>query len=258
MCEFKTIFDYVSFADRISSHFRFAKDVETEEFLSVVLATSSPRSAVLKKDEIVWRAQLGKHEPDPEPTVINNADGSVKVTFVCHPYSDDRMKPLPASAKEGRANPKGIPVLYVATNPETAMSEMRPSLVSTLSLAKLKICRELKIIDCTKDSSSRSPYSYSGLPLPSGNEREEVVWGSINDAFSQPVGESDSLAHYAPTQVLAEYFKKDGYDGIKYKSSYGRTGQNIAPFNLGDASICPGHTELKRVKSVNIEFTDWW
>lgn len=38
------------------------------------------------------------------------------------------MKPLSNSASEGRANPKGIPYLYVATDKETAMSEVRPSL----------------------------------------------------------------------------------------------------------------------------------
>jgi hypothetical protein len=245
MADFRTIFDYILFSHVTVGDYRFYRDHPTEEFLSTVIVTAGSRALTLKKDEIVWRAQLGKQEP-MDYSILDNPDGSV----------DDRMKPLSRSAREGRANPKGISVLYVATTPDTAMSEMRPSLVSTLSLAKLKICRDLKLVDCTKDSSHRSPFDYTSLPLPSGSEREEVVWGSINDAFSRPVSESDSLAHYAPTQVLAEYFKKAGYDGIKYRSSYGKTGQNIALFKLDDASVCPGETKLKRVKSIDIEFVE--
>ena len=55
---------------------------------------------------------------------------------------------------------------------------------------------------------------------PSATEREEVVWGSINRAFSRPVDPSDNEADYAATQVLADYFRGAGYDGIKYRSAY--------------------------------------
>jgi hypothetical protein len=59
----------------------------------------------------VWRAQLGIKEV----TQISDADGTVTVGF--HPLEFARMKPLAGAAKEGRVNPKGIPVLYVATAP---------------------------------------------------------------------------------------------------------------------------------------------
>jgi RES domain len=252
MPEFKCIFDYIRFASRTTEHFRYIRDAESEEFLSTVRATANLRSSILEKGIIVWRAQFC----EPKPNVSSNDDDGM-VTVAFDPLDDARMKPRPDAAKEGRVNSKGIPVLYVATKPETAMSEKRPSLASTLSLAKLKICKNLKILDCTKGSSSRPPLSYLGHPFPSGNEREEVVWGSINDAFSRPVDDSDDLAPYAPTQVLAECFKRDGYDGIKYRSSYGTTGQNLVLFSLAHANICPGHTKLVRVKSINIDFTDW-
>jgi hypothetical protein len=248
MAEFETVYDYLRFESRTSGHFRYFRDAEMEQFLSTVLATASRRISVLKKGKFVWRAQSDKKEP-----VIIENDGSVAVTFF--PFDADRMKPRPAGAKEGRVNPKGIPVLYVATSPETAMSEIRPSRASALSLAELEICRDLKLVDCTMNSSSRSPFYYPRLPVPSANEREEVVWGSINFAFTRPVDASDSVAEYAPTQVLAEYFKSAGYDGLRYKSSYGATGQNIALFALQDATV--RHVKLMRVKSINIEFTDW-
>jgi RES domain-containing protein len=36
------------------------------------------------------------------------------------------MKPIPKWQGEGRANPRGIPVLYLATHRETALAEVRP------------------------------------------------------------------------------------------------------------------------------------
>jgi hypothetical protein len=42
----------------------------------------------------------------------------------------------------------------------------------------------------------------------------------INDAFAEPVTNTDDGADYAPTQILGELFKCAGYDGIRYKSKY--------------------------------------
>jgi hypothetical protein len=249
MIKFKSVYDYIRFESRTIRRFRHFRDAETDEFLATVLATAARRSSILKKGEIVWRAQLGSGETNVTP----HADGSATVEF--HPLSETRMKPLAECAREGRTNAKGIPVLYVAADPETAMSEVRPSLASELSLAKLEICRDLKILDCSIDSSSRSPLDFVGQPSPSADECEQVVWGAINDAFARPVDLSDSVADYAPTQVMAEYFKGVGYNGIRYQSRYRTAGQNVAIFDLADANI--RNVKLMRVRSINIEFTDW-
>jgi RES domain-containing protein len=154
---------------------------------------------------------------------------------------------------EGRVNPKGIPVLYVATNPETAMSEVRPSLASEISLAELELCREVRLVDCSIQSSARSVLTYEGL-VPE-EEREGVVWHSINDAFTKPVDPSDRVADYAPTQFLAEYMRAAGYAGIRYRSGFGAGGDNIALFNLDDAAVLD--VTLKRLRSIHMTFSTW-
>jgi hypothetical protein len=249
MTEFKHVYDYERFANRTRRRFRYLKDSETDEFLATLIETAAHRSSVFRKGEIVWRAQLGSGEA----TEDRHADGSVTITF--HPLERGRMKPLVDAASEGRANPKGIPVLYVATDPETAMSEVRPSLASELSLAELEVSRDLNVLDCSMHSSSRSPFDYTGQSPPPPEEREQVVWGSINRALTQPVDLSDRLADYAPTQVLAEYFRGAGYDGIRYQSGYGTRGHNIALFDLADANI--RNVKLMRVRSISIEFAHW-
>ncbi|WP_413769916.1 RES domain-containing protein, partial [Vibrio vulnificus] len=67
----------------------------------------------------MWRAQAGHDDREYYQDGIYIDDFPV-------PYSENRMRPLLNSASEGRANPKGIPCLYVASTKETAMSEIRP------------------------------------------------------------------------------------------------------------------------------------
>jgi hypothetical protein len=67
------------------------------------------------------------------------------------PFFEDRMKPLPSVAKDGRANPRGIGYLYLATTLATAGSELRPWLGASISVSQFQTNRELMLADCTAD-----------------------------------------------------------------------------------------------------------
>jgi RES domain-containing protein len=246
MTEFKWGYDYERFASRVTRSYRYRLDAEGENFLQTVLDTSTRRRRELPKGTRVWRAQLGAQPPVSE----EREDGSVDIQY--RALALERMKPLADSATEGRVNPKGIPVLYVATTPDTAMCEVRPSLASDISLAELQLDRALTLVDCTV-ASGRSIFSYAGRQVPAA-EREEVVWHSINDAFTRPVDSSDRLADYAPTQVIAEAFRRAGIDGIIYRSGFGGGGHNIALFSLNDASAL--NVKLMHAVAVNFTFAD--
>jgi hypothetical protein len=60
------------------------------------------------------------------------------------------MKPRPNQASEGRVNPKGIPCLYGATSPNTAVAEVRPWKGELVSVGKFTLCRSVEIIECLK------------------------------------------------------------------------------------------------------------
>ena len=109
------------------------------------------------------------------------------------PHKKDRMKPLDKRAREGRANPKGIAVLYLATNPETAIGEVRPWIRAYVSVSLFSVCRELRVVDCTKQQPQCPPSEQPAIP-----DAEEIVWRFINIAFSQPITPDDELADYAP------------------------------------------------------------
>lgn len=139
-------------------------------------------------------------------------------------------------------NPKGIPCFCFSTDRDTAMAETRPWIGSCVSVAQFVMLKDLTVVDCSADlEAGRRIYLGSTEPEPA--KREELVWGSINRAFSQPVTRTDDVAEYAPTQVLADAFRSAGYDGIVYGSILG-TGRTVAIFDLAAAelastAICP-------------------
>ena len=117
---FKTPFAYLDFVGKVEYEFRYFHDTRTKEFLDAVLVTSKNREESIYKGMKLWRAQLGSAKSggiEHEGEMLLQDDV---------PYPPERMKPLVNRAKEGRANPKGIPYLYLSTKESTAIQEIRP------------------------------------------------------------------------------------------------------------------------------------
>ena len=178
----------------------------------------------LKLGRNFWRAQLGSEwleETVDEPIQL--------------PLSPERMKPVQYEASEGRANPKGIPCLYLATDKETAMAEVRPWIHSDISVWQFKTVRELRLINCSVHAPKRGGYIIY-FEEPDEKKREKAVWADIDRAFSRPVTPSDKSSDYVPTQIIAELFKSNGFDGLFYKSSLS-DGFNLALFDISTAAV---------------------
>lgn len=179
-----------------------------ERFLRAVADTCKARLASFSQGAEFWRAQVGH-----DWTI--DADGR----RISGPHPEARMRPWQDRAYEGRVNAKGIPCLYLATTREVAMSEVRPWIGSTLSVARFSLGRDVTVVDCSK---------YHGLDAPNVDsdvdEVNESVWSHIDYAFSRPVTRSDNTAEYAATQIIAEVFRSEGYDGVIYKSAFAATG----------------------------------
>lgn len=242
MNEFKSWSSYRNFANRVRRKTRYIRTPEDDDFLREVLRTSSSRIREVPAGIGLWRAQLG-HGWQP------HYEGDRHVADLPAAYLPARMKPLPERAKEGRANPKGIPVLYLSTRKKTAMSEVRPWLGSLVSCAHFTTARDLKIVDFSVHHDSGFDLYFSE---PDASEREEAVWRQIDRAFSEPMTVADDIADYVPTQVIAELFRNEGYDGIAYKSAFGKKGYNIVLFDPGDAELT-GCT-LFEAKSLKFSF----
>lgn len=78
---------------------------------------------------------------------------------------------------------------------------------------------------------------------------EDWVWGQIGEGFSRPIHPDDQSVEYVPTQILAELFKAEGYDGIQYPSGLCEDGENIVLFELNTVAFEKGYLyELDQVK----------
>jgi len=226
---------YRRFAQAVIRRTRYVRDAASNRFLETLLGQAADHVDVVEPGMPLWRAALGHDWMD---------EVQEDCTFqVPTPHPPDRMRPLTDRAKEGRANAKGIPCLYLATHRDTALAEVRPWIGSSISVARFKASKGLRVVNCTEHS-KRSRRLIGETPSEFWDSN---VWSDVDDAFSQPVSLSDDNADYAPTQAIAECFKSGGYDGVAYASALGQ-GHNIALFDVVAASLVGcGLYELKRL-----------
>lgn len=252
--EFARWDSYSRFARHVRGVNRYVWGEEEQAFLDTVLATIHGRDGELRVGHYLYRAQRGVN------LVERTDDDGNWIGEDVLGLDASRMKPRTDRAREGRANPTGIPVLYLGSTLLTAISEVRPWVGVEVSVATCRVLRPLRTLDLSLGY-GKSPFIGAILRQATGGaevtaqEKEMAVWIDIDNAFSQPVTLSDDHADYAPTQILTELFRKAGYDAIGYKSHFGdegeRLGYNIAIFDPSAVEVvsCTPY----RVKTIKIE-----
>jgi hypothetical protein len=165
MAGFSSCGSYQRFKRVVCSELRYVRPPDIDEFLEAISVTARKREQEIKAGTFLWRAQLG------HGWRISDSSPEMEVLVWCaHP--PERMTPRADRALEGRASPKGIPVLYLATQPDAAMLEVRPWLGSSVSIARFEAKRDLRVIDCSQGS-ARAPlwprYYPEEPPLPSAS-----------------------------------------------------------------------------------------
>ncbi len=167
------------------------------------------------------------------------------------PYeAKDMGAPQNRQASQGRANPAGIPYLYLASTSDTAISEIRPHTGELVSIADVTFSKELKIIDLRNPRNTISPFTLSG------EEEVALLRGDIEflqhlgSELTRPVLPKAVAIDYIPSQYLCEFIKKCKYDGVAYKSAVGE-GMNLALFAPQLATI---NTVTKhKVSKISVE-----
>lgn len=251
MAEFASLHDFLEFQRNVRWKTRYVHEDETRKFLANVVETSLSRVKVLPKDSILFRAQRGF-------TWTTERHGEEDEFEVETAFGEDRMVPKAEFVGDGRANPNKIPTLYLATNENTAMAEVRPWIGSRISLSQFKVMRDCKIVDCTLDQKRSWSFEVidwtTGLTAekPSPADKEAGVWGDVAHAFSEPVSPDEPLWDYIPTQILAEAFRGYGYDGMMYKSLLDERGMNVALFDVAAAE--PINFCLYQTRRISFDF----
>ena len=166
--------------------------------------------------------------------------------------AEEMGAPPKYKATHGRANPAGIPYLYLASDAETAVSEIRPHAGETATVAEFELPKALKIVDLRAPKQSISPF----LLIRDDKEldREDVGFlDQLGKELTRPVLPQSAAIEYIPTQYLCEYIKSCGFDGVIYVSSVG-SGVNLALFEPELAEIVA--TTSRRVSRVQVELGD--
>ncbi len=238
---FNSWLDFQNFEREVKFKNRFVHSDVVSEFLSNIKRTLPMRERSVAERSILYRGQIGYEEYESEGQTIISG------------FTASRMKPAQYKGKEGRANPKGISYLYLSNDENTALAELRPYLGQHISSAQFQIQRNLRVIDCY---SVPQHYSYAMCffnPPVSQVEITNAVWSMIHEAFTKPLTNADEASDYVPTQILAEYFKSEGFDGVCFKSSMGQ-GYNFVIFNLDDAEL--RSCTVMETKSIAYSFSE--
>ncbi|GBE29589.1 MAG TPA: RES domain-containing protein [Bacteroidetes bacterium] len=248
MASFKSWYSYNSFSHHVRNKYRYRFDSETKLFLETVKKTAGNKVKHFAKGECLYRAQEGC---DNELEFIEDINDHIEHE---KPYCMERMLPNPEYSYEGRANPKGIAVLYVATHYHTAICEMRPWKNKVYTVARMDLNRDIKVIDCTRSGGRRLYFSTEENPEPKPRAMNRIVWSWINSAFSEPASRHNSSTDYVPTQILAEVFRSEGYDGILYSSNFDTKGDNLALFDK--SCVTPIFGKVVNITKAEVDYEE--
>lgn len=149
---------------------------------------------------------------------------------------NDLSAPPKEIATAGRANSEGIRHLYLASNSETGISEIRPSIGDTVFVGEFPINgHELKVIDFRLLKSLDVFEALEDTPTKFAINLETL--DEIRKAISKPVRSGDSKLDYLPTQFIVDFIKSlnnskgTGYQGIIYESTLSTNGHNMMIFD---------------------------
>ncbi|MEZ4423044.1 MAG: RES family NAD+ phosphorylase [Gemmatimonadota bacterium] len=149
-------------------------------------------------------------------------------------YPLDQMGAPPAARARGnRLNPSGIPYLYLASDQDTAIAEVRPWRGALVSIACFTPTGGLRVADLRPDV------------VESDAAVQWVGW-----MLSRPAHREDPLA-YVASQHLSEVLKSRELDGVVYGSALGM-GHNLALFSPGAAT--PSEVDVFEVSDVHYDY----
>ncbi|WP_414829994.1 RES domain-containing protein [Alteromonas sp. H39] len=169
-------------------------------------------------------------------------------------FTNEEMSAPPSKvASHGRANPAGIPYLYLGSTVETAISEIRPHTGDMTCVASFDLPNILKLVDLRAPRRSVSPFMLED-EQDIGMMRTDLVFlERLGHELTRPVRQMAAAFDYTPSQYLCEFIKKSRYDGVIYSSSVS-AGFNLALFDQSKAVIRA--IGQRRVEQVSVSISE--
>lgn len=141
--------------------------------------------------------------------------------------------------KAGRVNPEGIGVLYLTSDEQTALSEVRAGTFDYVTIGTFQLKKEIRVVNIS-ELNKISPVLYSSnIESLSANTK---IFRDIANEIAKPLRRNDSTLAYLPTQFITEFIKSNGYAGVAYTSTMGTEGINVAVFDESLFKCVAAHT----------------
>lgn len=194
---------YRNFAREVKSSNRFFPSSDSNNFLSDLKKIVEERAFSVDEGQTLYRARLNNIPARGRP------QKSAKL-----PRDADEMIPKPNMKSEGRVNAYNTTVLYLTSTPEAAIAEVRPENHQPVTVAEFSVRKPLRLADFVSERPNWHWYFY-----PGANDLSDLLI-EIGGDLSRPIRREDTRLDYLPTQVIAEFVRSLGFDGLVYQSQF--------------------------------------
>lgn len=131
----------------------------------------------------------------------------------------------------------------MSEDPVTPVYEVRPIIGDTVSVAKFKLQKEVRLYDLTFDIHDIENDEVVELPR---------LYNTIAAMFSRLY--NGDASKYLPTQYIAEEIKNMGFDGLRFRSSLNKNSYNVVLFNPDDCIAIS--SDLVEAKGIDLKLDE--
>lgn len=132
-------------------------------------------------------------------------------------------------ASDGRVNASGISCLYLSTERETTIHEIKAGTHDFVTIGRFRLKEDISIVNLI-NLHQISPFRTALIDFTQHAINRKHLQ-KIGNEIARPLRRQDSPLDYLPTQYISDFIKSKGYKGIEYKSTMHDSGRNLAIFN---------------------------
>ena len=165
----------------------------------------------------------------------------------------------PQNTKNNRMSPAGISYMYLGNDVKTCIQEVgSKNLFQQYLVGEYVTRKKLKLLDTTRAPNLKTASCFSD-DFDITKKWVNHFVKDFEEEISQRLDEDRKPLEYVATQVLAEYIRKIGYNGISYRSSYNKDKVNYVLFCTINEDISPLGVDCSifTFKGALQPFTDW-
>lgn len=187
-----------------------------------------------------YRARIGFSIKKNEDEMSDFLNIEIKTPYEC----DEISSPPVIFAKAGRLNRQGCSYLYLASQKEVAIGEVRPNPGNYISVAQFKNNIPLTVVD----------FRFTNLLECFDDKNKLNIFYFIRDIANElsKTVLPEEQEQYLVTQFISDVIRDMGYDGILYKSSIA-DGYNLLVFDSSKLAYLEKSSELLKIKKLTYD-----